>query len=378
MTAPALPSPSVVRRVIAWLLLVVVGNVAVGALVFVAAVSPLELPPSKSFAWLRPYVSPMYAPASLFFTSALSMLVSLRRGDGADKLIADEIDNGNRLIARAVQFAMTIVLSFAVVMVVTRPTDVAVALFGLLLGFVTYVLADRFAPPAVVSAKAQYRNAVADRVRRAQWAESALGTDWRRDLISRVLPAAVIFFAAPVVAMIVGGVIISSMIWGMAWGLSWSTIAVFFLISYGPIILTAGWFSAADKADSPTARGWRTAIFFVFAVGFSVAVSSVFFFSGSDAKGLSVFILTITAVQALVLWLPLPSAAHKTLRRIAATLTDRHLRRIEENEKAARTACIYERRSTTGWNGFRARLGRRISGDANNDVDDVIRSDITA
>ena len=306
-------------------------------LVVIAWQSPLGAPPAESFAFLYRFVNPMFAPALLLFVSAPSLLVSLANRPSADN--DEDSTDANRLIARAVQFALTFVLSFATVMIAVEPTSLANVLFALLLGFITFVLAETLAPPKLSSAEMRYQLAMNDVARREVWAERTFGkVKLEEGPTSRVWLVTSLAILAPVFAMTAAGTLYAALAWGHVWAFSGDTMVMMAATSFGAIALTIAWLSMADRADSPSARAWRGGTFIFYGVLASVAFACVFFIAGAHTQGVGWLILFVTAVQAAVLWLPVPWGGRAALRRVAETLTARHLRTIRVTRDNARSA----------------------------------------
>ncbi|UJP09386.1 hypothetical protein L2X99_13240 [Microbacterium sp. KUDC0406] len=351
---------SLFRRSSAWFILVGTGNLAILFLVLATWLSPLGIPVPDSVTFLHAFVGPMYTPTLLFFTSALSLLAALNKSGRSE----DGDDDANRLIARAVQFALTIVLSFAIVMVAAEPISIAQVLFALLLGFVTYVLAERIAPPVVPSAEATFRKAQSNHARRVALANASLGSDWRHNLMRRVWPMVTLFAIAPVALLTVLGVLISSVMWSAELALSATSISLFATSSYGAAILAVAWLATADKTESPSSRAWRGGTFIVMGLFTSGALATVFFFAGESAQVLGWLIIVVTALQAAALWVPVPWVGAKVLKRVSVTITDRSLTKVEKALADARSEWVADLIAEREAEGFWRRLGRRFGWEA--------------
>lgn len=346
-------SLSLFHRVSVWFLMAAMGNIVVAVVVFVLWRSPLGISAVDSMNFIHTFASPMFAPALLIFASAPSILLALGRGRQPD----EDMDAG-RLIARAVQFALTFVLSFAWVMIGSEPTALATVLFALLLGFVTHVLAEWIAPPVMPSAEKRYRDALSDSSRREAWAQAS-GVCCAPGATKRLWPTLTLFAVAPIAAMAIAGVAYSTLTWGPGWGLAGPTVLMMAACGFGAAALTLAWASMADKADSPSARAWRGGTIIFYGVLASTAFAAVFFSAGPGAAVIGWMILCVTAAQAVALWLPAPWVGHMALRRVATTMTSRHLDRVDSflaQAKQARDTELAEyRRSLPFWKRLRSR-----------------------
>ncbi|WP_460798157.1 hypothetical protein [Microbacterium sp. GXF0217] len=163
------------KRVAAWFVPAAAGNVTiVFAVLMMSALPPFTVPIDVSLQLLHTFVSPLHSTELLFFTTVLSLLAAL-----SGQPVNDDSAEGNRKIARALQLAMTVILSVAAVMIWSEPPSAAYVAFAILLGFVSYVLAERLAPPPLVSAEQRYLLATESHVHRAGWANRALGAGWQ-------------------------------------------------------------------------------------------------------------------------------------------------------------------------------------------------------
>lgn len=336
-------SPSVIRRTSAWFILAFAGNIAVIGFAFIMSASPVSIPFIQTLQFISPFVLPMYAPELLLFTSLLSALVGLR--------VSNEDADGReaaRLIAWAVRVALAFVLSFAVVVVVVDPHRLASVLFAALLGFVTFVLAERLAPPEPQTAKQRYRRARDAVALRESRANAALGQGWRDGPRKHVWSRFICFILTPVVVQTALGVWISAGIWNSsAFVFRPGWIAVCAFTAYGTLLLTFAWATAADKAESPQVRLWVSGAFTIVGAAASVAFASIFFFTVPNAAGLGWMILTISAVHALVLWSPIAPLRPRVLRDVAATMTARNLGRTEARRDTLRAMWQAEKKRLT-------------------------------
>lgn len=330
--------PSLFRRTLLWFLLALLGNIAIVALSVVASTPPANLPPLAVLHFLHPFAAPMYSPELLFFTSVLGALSGLRMAKGE----AD--DDAARLIAWGVRVTLAFVLSFAVVIVVVTPHRLAIVLFAVLLGYVTFVLAEHMTPPKTRTLKERLRSAQEDLAAREGWAAASLGQGWRKTTSRSGLRFA-LFAVIPMVVQMGLSLWISSIIWGPSavWSAQW--IAACAMMTFGMLILTAAWLMGADKAEAPQLRAWLTVSFAALGAGASAALAIVFFTESADAAPLGWLILGMSAVWALVLWNRRfrPSA----LIDVAVTLTARHLDRTSKHEAALRAAWEAEKTGAT-------------------------------
>ncbi|MFB7249276.1 hypothetical protein [Microbacterium sp. NPDC056234] len=317
------PMPSILIRTTSWFVLAAAGNVAIIGIIFILNTTPISVPASASLEVVASFALPMYSPELLIFTSIPGLLSALRVNGASDS----ERDEAVRLIAWAVRVALTFVLAFAVVVVVAAPDQLATVLFAALLGFITFVLAERLDPPIPAPIEQRYLKADQDLAVREIWANEALGQRWHQNTTRWPWLIVAAFIIAPVILQTALGVAIGSMLWGADFGLSAKWAVVPAVTAYGSIILTFAWLSTADKADSPQARAWRGRAFSVLAVLTSVAFASAFLFSGTDSVLVGVLILGITALQSAALWAPVDWKGRQMLSRVAATITSRHLER---------------------------------------------------
>lgn len=343
MCMSASVSPSVIRRTSAWFILALTGNIAVIGFAFIMSASPVSIPFVQTLQFISPFVLPMYAPELLLFTSLLSALVGLRvSNDDADGREAA------RLIAWAVRVALAFVLSFAVVVVVVDPHRLASVLFAALLGFVTFVLAERLAPPEPQTAKQRYRRARDTVELRESRATAALGQGWRAAPRRHVWVRFALFALTPVLVHTALGLWISTSIRNSsAFVFTPGWIAVCAFTSYGTVILTFAWVTAADKAESPQARRWVSGAFSALGATASASFASIFFFTVPYAAQLGWMILVISAVHALVLWSPIARLRPRVLRDVAASMTERDLGRTEARRDTLRAAWKAEKESRT-------------------------------
>ncbi len=306
-----------------WFVLAATGNVAVFGVVLMLSMSPLSVPVEESFAFLFRFVDPLYAPELLIFTSIPGVLGALRANDVSDS----ERDEAVRLIAWAVRVVLTFVLMFAVVILAVAPENLATVLLAVLLGFVTFVLAERLAPPLPLSVRQRLLKADDDLSIREMRADAALGPDWHRLATRRSVMIIIAFALAPVVVQLVAGVVAASLLWSPAFAFSSDWIRVMLLTTYGSVLLTFTWLLTADRTESSQARRWKGITGAVVSVGASAAFASAFVFAGGRSWVIGVLILAVTGLQALLLWTPADWFGSRLLTSVAATTTSRHLER---------------------------------------------------
>jgi hypothetical protein len=332
------PTPSLFRRSLTWFLLAALGNLAVILFVSIASLSPVSIPASDSWEFLGRFAGPMYAPELLIFTSLVSVLSGLRiAGDDS------EGKEAARLIAWAVRVALAFILSFAVVIIAVAPESLATVLFAVLLGFVTFVLAERLAPPAEISTEERFHDAEKDFRMRSSWASEALGQRWRDDARGPAWPSAVVLFVAPTIVQAVLSSVLVSWIWDSSIAFTGEWIFLSIVTSYGSALLTLAWLSTADKAESTQVRAWLGITGAAMGVATSIAFAGAFIFTNDRSAPIGWLILAVTAVHALALWGPLRLYPHRMLRRIQISLTDGHLHRVARRHSATREAWEAER-----------------------------------
>lgn len=341
------PSPSLFRRSLTWFFLAALGNLAVILFVSIASLSPVSIPASDAWEFLGRFAEPMYAPELLIFTSLVSVLSGLRiaRDDSEGKEAA-------RLIAWAVRVALAFILSFAVVIIAVAPENLSTVLFAVLLGFVTFVLAERLAPPAKISTEERFQDAEKDLRMRSSWATDALGQRWRDDARGPIWPLVALLFAVPAIVQSAISSILAWWIWDSSIALSGEWIFLSLVTSYGSVILTFAWLSTADKAESTQVRSWLGITGAVFGCVTSIAFAGAFIFSNTRSAPIGWLTLTVTAVHALALWGPLRLYPRRMLRRIEISLTDRHLHRVARRHSATREAWEAERAAASTGRGL--------------------------
>lgn len=340
-------TPSLFRRSLTWFFLALLGNLAVILFVYIASLSPVSIPASDAWEFLGRFVKPMYAPELLIFTSLVSVLSGLRiaRDDS-------EGEEAARLIAWAVRVALAFILSFAVVIIAVAPESLATVLFAVLLGFVTFVLAERLAPPAEISTEERFRDAEKDLRMRSSWAADALGQRWRDDARGPIWPLVGFLFLAPAIVQSVLSSLLASWIWDSSVAFTGEWIFLSIVTSYGSVILSFAWLSTADKSESTQIRAWLGITGAVLGWFTSIAFAGAFIFSNTRSAPIGWLILAVTAAHTLALWGPIRLYPRRMLRRIEISLTDRHLHRVARRHSATREAWEAERAAAASERGF--------------------------
>lgn len=326
----------VLRRIIAWLLIPVLGNAGILGFAYVYSTPPFNTPFEETLAFLHELAAPVYAPTLLFFTAVLGVLSALQTRSRAQAEADDESDEANRLIARAVQLALSVVLSFAAVVAIVDIASLRLVLFAVLLSFVTFVLADRIAPPRTISAEVRYQRATAALTRQQEWAERALGPSWNQEPFARIRPLALTAALTPVLLTSAAGFFIARAFAGVEFALSTQAIVVHVILAYGALLLLGAWYVMADKAESPQARAWQGGGLIAVALLVAAALSSIFFSAEAAAHPYGWLVLAATALQAVFLWAPRRWIWRRWLDRVSARITEKHLRRTRDALTSAR------------------------------------------
>lgn len=286
------------QRCLSWLALAGIGNMVVLGVPLALSLSPVAIGWNDALAAIGPFVLPAYSPALLFFTVFLTIL---ERGAGATATLGTEDQTqANRLIANGVRLALTIVMSFAALVVILEPTALAHVLFAVLLGFIAIVRAELIAPPKKQDAETVYRRAVESQSNAARWAARALGPDWEAaPRTVRTWPTLLLFFAVPVLIPAMLTVATAHLLWGPDVAFAPSFLLMSILLPVGPEMLVLVWLSTADKSESPRARGSRAAFLLVMSVFGTVAIASPFLFSGTFSTWIGIIIFSSAAAVGL-------------------------------------------------------------------------------
>lgn len=332
---------SLAQRSLAWVLLAFVGNLIVLAVPLTLSLASLTTMWAPIIDAIVPFVLPAYSPTLLFFTVILTILERSdrhRSGGGSDHAQA------NRLIANSVRFALIIVLSFASVVVISRPTHLAVVLFAALVGFVAIVRAELMDPPRSVDVEAVYRRAEATHRDADQWAARVLGPRWREDRIaSRSAPTLLAFFAIPVLVPAAGIVVTACILWGAGEVLTAKFVTMSIVLMVGPAVLVMAWLSSADKSESPRSRNWRKAFLILMGAVGTFTLAGLFLASGPDWAWVGVIVLIDAAAVSLCLWTPVVPAVAERRRRLERRWTQKRLGRLTKNVNDAEARWEAER-----------------------------------
>ncbi|WP_143740695.1 hypothetical protein [Microbacterium sp. SZ1] len=308
------------------------GNLTIVLAAVMASTPPVSLPIATVFEFLFPFVSGLFSPELLIFTTLISVLSGL----GLTRENTGELREAARLIAWAVRVALALVLSFVVVVVVVDPHVLPEVLFALLLGFVTFVLAERLDPPAALSAEAESDQRVRDLRSRQLWARSALGARWTPVSARRAWWGFAALATAPVAVQALLGVVLAIAVKGGAFGLSPHWWPVPLLAGYGSIIYSLAWLSTADKAESPQARAWRGWAFATIGVLANAAFAYTFF-GVVDFALMGWLVIVISTLHGVALLFRWPKFYRVALDAVSSSLTARHLTRAEQRLAAATT-----------------------------------------
>ncbi|WP_314648771.1 hypothetical protein [uncultured Microbacterium sp.] len=287
------------------------------------------------------FAFPAYSPAFLFFTVILTVLE--RSGQSRATATADEV-HADRLIAHSIRFALMVVLSFAVLVALARPTDLALVLFAALVGFVSIIRAEVMAPPRREDPAALFRLA-RDRQRSAERsAVSSLGAAWRAEgTARRVIPTLLLLLGISVVLPAAVIVTTASAIWGIDDAVTVNFVLMSVILMVGPAMLVFSWLSSADKSESRRSRGWRTAfLVFLSALG-TLPIASLFLSSGPAWAWVGWVILGDAAVVALCLWTPIVPGLARARRRVERLCTQKRLGKLAGHAAAARMRWEAER-----------------------------------
>jgi len=327
-------SVSLAQRCAAWITLIGIGNLTVLAVPFVLSRLDLGQTWASVSAAIMPFVLPAYSPTLLFFTVILTIL---ERSDRQP--VTDAIDHAqaNRLIANSIRLALLLVLSFGVLIVIARPTDVAVVLFATLVGFVSMVRAELMDPPRRLASEALYRRALLTQQDAERSAVRALGPEWReRSIAKRSTPTLVLFFATPVVLPAALILIVASIRWGIDDALTANFVIMSFVLMLGPAVLVMAWLSTADKSESSMSRGWRLAFLVLISCMGTLVLGGLFLASGREWAWVGWIVLGDAIVVALCLWLPMVPFVSERRRRVERLWTAKRLNRLNQITREAR------------------------------------------
>lgn len=329
MSMSVVANPSLARRSAAWLYIAAMGNLGVVAAAFVAGISPVSIPPEAVFEFLYPFAAELYSPELLIFTSLISVLIAFglsREGQG-------EVREAARLIAWTVRLGLTVVLTFAVVVVVSQPASLARVLFALLLGFITFVLAERLDSPAAATPDETVQRLTKNLLARETWASASLGAGWVAKGGKGVWFRFGALVLVPIIIQAVGGVVVAAIVKGPAFGFSQYWVLVPLVTGYGMFLYSFAWLAAADKADSPQARVWRGSAFAVMGVVANVAFAYVYF--SSDLAVVGWLTLALSSVHGVGLLTQRPRIYGSVLTDTASWITDRHLAKLRTRSAVA-------------------------------------------
>lgn len=328
-------------RCVAWVVLAAVGNAVVLSIPLTLRMAGLEPAAEAVSDAMLAFALPAYSPAFLFFTVILTVLE--RSGQSRTMATADEV-HADRLIAHSIRFALMAVLSFAVLVAVARPTDLALVLFAALVGFVSIIRAEVMAPPRREDPAALFRVA-RDRQRAAERsAVSSLGAAWRSQGIARrIMPTVLLLLGISVVLPAAVIVTTASVIWGIDDAVTANFVIMSLILMVGPAVLVLSWFSSADKSESRRSRGWRMAfLVFLSALG-TLVMASLFLSSGPAWAWVGWVILADAAVVTLWLWTPIVPGLARVRRRVERLCTQKRLEKLAAHTTAARMRWEAER-----------------------------------
>ncbi|MFJ3473993.1 hypothetical protein ACIPJ1_13730 [Microbacterium maritypicum] len=328
------------QRCLAWLVLAGVGNLVVLGALLALSLAPVAIGWDTALEAIGPFVLPAYSPALLFFTVFLTIL---ERGAGTTEAFdAEDHAQANRLIANGVRLALTVVMSFATLVVILEPTALVHVLFAVLLGFIAIVRAELIAPPKKQDAETVYRRAVMSRSNAARWANGALGPGWEAvPRAVRVWPTLLLLLAAPVLIPAMLIVATALILWGPELALAPPFLFMSVLVMVGPEMLVLVWLSTGDKSESPRARGSRAAFLLVMSFLGTAAIASPFLFSGKSAVWIGIIIVGSAVTVGLGLRASRPRWLAELRHRAERKWTAKRLASL--TEIAARTESLWAR-----------------------------------
>lgn len=322
------------QRVLAWFALSVVGNLGLIVIAFVLSQPPFALPWDEIIANIATAAAPLYSPTLLFFTAILGVLSSLfpaarARGRVPDS-VEEDAEQAERLIARVVQLALTFVLSVAAVVILDDASQVAYVLFATLLGFITFALAERIAPPPTMTPEERFQKAQEYLDRIAGWADDELGQGWRDASTRGAWATLVALLIAPIAFPLAVVAIVTWILFGPEIAFAPMTLIVYAVSMFGTLTLVLSWLASADKADPPRSRLWR-GIFLHILSGAAIATLSLpYLLEGNNIWWVGFAVLGSGALALMLLYLPGPEWWHECRLRLQRRLTSPQLRRAEK------------------------------------------------
>lgn len=323
-------------RVLGWFILVAVGNLGVLGVVYMVAQKPLSFPWHETVANIAAYAQQLFSPTLLFFTAVLGIVTSLYPGSRAkDAAVEEDTEHAERLIARAVQLSLAIVLSFAVVVTIDDPAQIANVLFAILLSFIAFALAESVAPPQRLSLEQEYRRARELSDRASRWASGALGAGWRQAPTRGFVWIIVALLAIPVLVPFFLAVGITAILAGAEIALDPRTLWAYALSMIGALPFTLAWLTATDKADSPRSRLWRSIFLHLLALAMVVLLSLVYFLGGGPLWWVGLAVIGSGALAVALAYAPRPAILVEARRRVERRVT---LPSLTRQEKAAAAA----------------------------------------
>lgn len=340
-TPPHIELRAFAWRCIAWVILAAVGNVVVLTVPLTLRMAGLEPAAEAAFDAILTFALPAYSPAFLFFTVILTLLD--RSGQPRATATFDEV-HADRLIAHSIRFALMVVLSFAVLVALARPQDLALVLFAALVAFVSIIRAEVMAPPRQEDPSVLFRVA-RDRQRSAERsAARSLGAAWRsQGTARRIMPTLLLLLGISVVLPAAVVVTTAAVIWGIDDAVTVNFVIMSGILMVGPAVLVFSWFSSADKSESRRSRGWRMAFLVFFSALGTLSMASLFLSSGPAWAWVGWVILADAAVVALCLWTPIVPGLARARRRVERLCTQKRLEKFADHAAAARTRWEAER-----------------------------------
>lgn len=335
------------RRCIAWMGLAALGNVMLLSVVFVLAQQPFGVDWSATIRTLHTFALPAYSPILLLVT--LIMTVLDRRA--TSEVEAEDTAQANRMVANAVRLALTMVLSFATIMLIGEPTMVVLVLFAVLFGFIAIVRAELFAPARPLSVEVTYRRAAEARRSAEAWVTDALGSTDGTTAMRRAWPVVLLFIAVPVAVPAIAMVLGSWVVWGAEIALDPRFMLMSVAAMAGPTMLVFVWLADADKAEPPRNRAWIRAFLLVLSGVGLVTIASVFLFSGKNTGWMGAIVLGTAAVVAVALWTGWIRSVALARRAVEWKWSAAHLARIEATfDRGEQPGCAsrFARRSVSG------------------------------
>ncbi|MCP2635592.1 hypothetical protein K0817_003315 [Microbacterium sp. HD4P20] len=300
-----------------------------------------------------------YALAVIGLVATLLIPIAAFTAFGSEQHRLDEaVRAALRIVVLVLQFILAAMCAVFVPIGLSSPRDIPMIIATLVLAWSTATAAGlTFSPPR--SGAAQRVKSLENRLDAGERrATRVLGSAWRNRVVSRTTGRYIALWLTPVLTW-GGGAVVIMCFADARLILHPTALALVILPCLLDTYLTFAWYAARNKAELSWAPRVAAVSLGVLGAAGMGSLAIVLAPHGHPWNTLSVYVVLFTLAHAAILFLPARVGLHPGIRRLEASTTAKHLRRIEEDLILAQEQARYEAGDPSGWWRSMLQLTRR-------------------